>query len=231
LKPTPHNILSPEQRLILTAVFDVGPGRDRFALVGGTALAEYYLGHRLSRDLDLFAEDPADVAPLASALPGLIESAADGTRVDELQRGAGFRRFEAVLPGSEPVQVDIGAVDPPLLGPVARSGGVNVLSLQDLAVGKVLALHDRAEIRDAIDLWALERAGVDLEQVRRQALAKDPGLRLSPMAAVDSLQRIGRMADKVPSPAMLVALDTPALVAFVEDLASRYARAIRDEIP
>ena len=30
------------------------PDKDQFYLAGGTALAEYYLGHRLSFDLDYF---------------------------------------------------------------------------------------------------------------------------------------------------------------------------------
>ena len=53
-------ILSLNQRKLLSII-----GRDKklcdfFYLTGGTALAEYYLQHRLSEDLDFFAEKEFD---------------------------------------------------------------------------------------------------------------------------------------------------------------------------
>ena len=52
-KPQSKGILDKAQREILE-VFSRFPDADRFYLTGGTALAEFYLGHRRSFDLDLF---------------------------------------------------------------------------------------------------------------------------------------------------------------------------------
>jgi hypothetical protein len=47
-----NGLLTPIQQEFL-AVFSRIPDQARFYLTGGTALSEYYLGHRLSFDLDL----------------------------------------------------------------------------------------------------------------------------------------------------------------------------------
>ena len=62
----PTNILTPLQDDFLHAFFgsEIGP---RFFLTGGTALAGFYLHHRLSVDLDLFTQD--DLALQASIAP------------------------------------------------------------------------------------------------------------------------------------------------------------------
>jgi len=46
-----RGILSEFQKAFLQ-LFASLPDQERFYLTGGTALAEYYLGHRLSYDLD-----------------------------------------------------------------------------------------------------------------------------------------------------------------------------------
>ena len=51
--PHTHNLLTPLQQELLR-VFAQLPDQEQFYLTGGTALAEFYLGHRLSYDLDLF---------------------------------------------------------------------------------------------------------------------------------------------------------------------------------
>ena len=51
--------LSSLQRELLEAFFALDPRG--FFLTGGSALAGYYLGHRTSKDLDLFTPPPADL--------------------------------------------------------------------------------------------------------------------------------------------------------------------------
>jgi hypothetical protein len=46
-----NGLLTPIQRSFI-AEFAALPDQAQFYLAGGTALAEYYLGHRLSFDLD-----------------------------------------------------------------------------------------------------------------------------------------------------------------------------------
>lgn len=56
--------LTPIQREFL-AVFAGLPDQERFYLTGGTGLAEFYLGHRVSFDLDLFTGEAGLVLPFS----------------------------------------------------------------------------------------------------------------------------------------------------------------------
>src|SRR3989344_3034800 len=51
------SILSENQKRLLSVLSGERAICDNFYLTGGTALAEFYLGHRLSEDLDFFSEN------------------------------------------------------------------------------------------------------------------------------------------------------------------------------
>ncbi len=50
------SILTPDQKRLLEYISKDPKITDKFYLTGGTALAEFYLQHRLSEDLDFFSE-------------------------------------------------------------------------------------------------------------------------------------------------------------------------------
>lgn len=70
--PTPHNLLTPLQRAFIQ-VFSQLPDQQHFYLTGGTALAEYYLGHRLSYDLDFFTVNDGLVQPVSCQIEKLCK--------------------------------------------------------------------------------------------------------------------------------------------------------------
>ncbi len=55
-------LLTPVQSSFM-AQFATLPDQEQFYLAGGTALAEYYLGHRLSFDLDFFTGEATLILP------------------------------------------------------------------------------------------------------------------------------------------------------------------------
>ncbi|MGC1375297.1 MAG: nucleotidyl transferase AbiEii/AbiGii toxin family protein [Anaerolineales bacterium] len=57
-------ILTPLQKEFMGILARL-PDQDQFYLAGGTALAEYYLGHRLSFDLDYFTGTENLVLPMS----------------------------------------------------------------------------------------------------------------------------------------------------------------------
>ena len=59
-----RGLLTSIQRAFLKAFAGL-PDQEHFYLVGGTALAEFYLGHRLSLDLDLFTAEDALILPIS----------------------------------------------------------------------------------------------------------------------------------------------------------------------
>ena len=60
-------IITAVQKALLTTFSALGDSR-HFYLTGGTALAEFYLGHRRSFDLDLFTAEDRLVLPFSRVL-------------------------------------------------------------------------------------------------------------------------------------------------------------------
>ena len=149
------------------------PEAQNFVLAGGAALIVRGDVNRLTRDLDFFAESAEAVDRCLPALEKALTSA--GLEVQRRQIGHGFARL-VVREGSEETVVDLGA-DARLLPP-ERTGFGLILSGEELATDKVLAIFGRAEPRDFIDLAALEpRYG--LSRLLEQAAEKDPGFQLA----------------------------------------------------
>ncbi len=129
-------------------------------LVGGTALAGYYAGHRRSDDLDLFARD--DTALRASVLA--VESLTGlGAVVHTGQRTPQFFSGSCELSGhAYTVQL---VVDPRLfeVGEAIRADdGVAVADLQTLLKQKAATLVSRCSEKDLFDLGWLFRAFPEL---------------------------------------------------------------------
>ena len=167
-------LLTPLQRACL-AVFAGLPDQAHFYLSGGTALAEFYLGHRLSFDLDLFTPEEALILPTSYQ----IETTAPryGLQVSVVRR---FATFVALVIGSDQDQVRVDlALDSPfrLEPPSPTEIGVMVNSYRDLVVDKLLAYYGRAEPRDAVDLYCILQQE-PLDPLLLLAARKDPGFDL-----------------------------------------------------
>lgn len=157
-----------QQRVAL--IFAGLPEAEPFVLAGGAALIVRGDVHRLTRDLDFFGLAPGDVDRVVPVFEAAVRAA--GMTVERRQSASGFARL-VVSDAGEQTEVDVGA-DARLL-PVEASRFGPVLSAEELAVDKVLAIFGRAEPRDFVDLHALEpRFG--LAHLCQLAAEKDPGL-------------------------------------------------------
>jgi hypothetical protein len=179
-----HDRLSPLQREILDDFFELAP---HFYLTGGAALAGFHLGHRTTHDLDLFVEEDrleegdAALADVARAL---------GATSERLQAAPSFRRF-LVRRGEESVLVDLVRDPTPRGSPVAEVGVVRVDPPEEIFANKLCSLLSRAEIRDLVDVRALERVGFSLQDALRLAMRKDSGLTPAQLGWVLSEIEIG----------------------------------------
>ena len=63
----PKNVLTPLQKEVL-AFFSKIKDSTYFLLAGGSALAEFYLGHRKSFDLDMFTSEKELILPFSRIL-------------------------------------------------------------------------------------------------------------------------------------------------------------------
>lgn len=165
-------ILTPLQQEFLARFFAIPAGR-YFYLTGDTALAAFYLHHRISLDLDLFTQDKTALNAIVSPL--LDIAAQIGGRL-RLQRQSDYY-LQAVLEREEiPVRVDLVCDVGPLFGEKRLCAGIVVDSLENIAVNKVTALLSRTESKDFVDLYFILQAGFRLEDLIRQAKQKDMGL-------------------------------------------------------
>lgn len=167
-------LLTPIQRAFL-AVFSQLPDQEHFHLTDGTCLAEFYLGHRLSQDLDFATAETGLILPFSYRVEAAAR--ADGFDVTVIRRFASFVEF-LIKKEEEQVRVDL-ALDTPFRfePPPLSEYGIRISSRSDLLADKVLAYFGRAEPRDAIDLYFLLQEE-DLDRLLEAAQQKDPGFDL-----------------------------------------------------
>lgn len=119
---------------------------DDLYLVGGTAAA-YHLGHRMSRDLDLFSLRSIDLEEVRRDLLSHLPDT------------------EVIAAGEVTLQVRVGEIPvdfvaypyAPLEAPSGGPGGFAVASLIDLATMKLAAIAKRGIKRDFWDLYEIMR--------------------------------------------------------------------------
>lgn len=113
------------------------PDQECFYLTGGTALAEYYLAHRLSYDLDLFTSDADLIVPFSYRVEQAAQSA--GMEIADVRRFASFVEFQAVQ-NEDTLKVDLALDSPFRFAPVELGdAGVMVNDFQDICTDKTLA--------------------------------------------------------------------------------------------
>ncbi len=162
--------LTPIQRLVLDAVRGFEPSP---VLTGGAALGGFHLGHRATRDLDLFFRGRSHL----DDLPLRVESRlrAVGLSVRVAQAEPGFRRFDVRL-GQETVEVDLVADPVPAVSPPLEvEPGLFIDTAYEILVNKLTALLGRAAVRDLFDVQQLLLAGGNLDAALQDAARKDGG--------------------------------------------------------
>lgn len=167
-------MLQPLQKRFL-ALWSALPDQDQFYLTGGTALAEFHIGHRISFDLDFFTVHE----PLIVLTSRRVEFAAvaEGLQVSVVRRFSAFVEL-LITDEEEALRVELALDSPYRLAPAVLSEyGVWVNDWLDLAVDKLLAYYGRAEPRDAVDLYFIfQREPV--KRLLELAAQKDPGFDL-----------------------------------------------------
>jgi hypothetical protein len=204
--------LGPLQEDFLTSFFR---RERRFFLTGGAALVGFYLAHRETHDLDLFVledvleEGVAEVAAVAREL---------GAATESILTSPDFRRL-LMRRAEETVLIDLVRDRVTQLvpqKPVVR--GIRIDPPEEILANKLCALLGRAEIRDLVDVRALESAGYSVEDAIRGAAEKDAGLSPAQLSWVLGQIRMGE--DLIP-PGGVSRQD---LLDYLEDLIDRLAR-------
>ncbi len=205
-------VLSRLQNDLLTAFFDL-PSADQFVLTGGTALAGFYLHHRLSEDLGLFTLDQDAFTQIPTSIPTLAQmtdTTCNDTRVSPHLHQAFFSRED------ERVKMDVVLDAEPWFGAVQTWGSIRIDALENIAANKITALFGRATPRDFVDLYfILNETDLSLDVVLDMAKQKDTGLHEFYLAGWihPEVPKLGRL------PPMLKPLDVSTLREFGQELA------------
>lgn len=172
----PDSILTPLQAQALRALFEAGIGDEGFYLTGGTGLAEFYLRHRLSDDLDLFSRRE-DLSESDLEACGSILRAA-GLTITSHDIQPQYARFfvQHETSAEEPLKVEFCKDVECQLGPPETHGRVVVDSLLDICVNKVCAILERfpSEPKDFVDLYfIIEETDYSLDFLLAQGAQKE----------------------------------------------------------
>lgn len=191
-----QSILTLRQKLLLR-LFSANPNiKKHFYLSGGTALAEHYLHHRLSEDLDFFTEQEIDPMSIQVFIKDITPEA-DIKKVDFQQsfnRNLVFLHFDDEVIKIEFTYYPFAQMEPP-----KEIDGILVDSLLDIAVNKTFTIYQKPRSRDFIDLYLImKEKGWSFLDLRKKARMKfdthiDPLQMAQQLLEVDHLKDFPRM--------------------------------------
>lgn len=182
-----------------------------FYLTGGTALAEFYLRHRISEDLDFFTQkdfNPGDIDLFINKLQKKLK-ATDVYRQKIYDRYVYNFQFKKEILKAEFVKYEFQN-----LKPLKNFNGLLVNDIFDIAVGKFYALFDRNELKDFVDLYFLLKK-YKLERLITGVKQKY-GFKLDPINIGGELIKI-KTAEKMPK--MIIPVTQKELIDFYHDQA------------
>ena len=146
--------------------------RYQVAFAGGGALQVHDVSARVTHDVDLFVRRARNVVKASAVIADALEQA--GYRVELVSSLAELVDFVVYPPGSaDPVQVQVAFFA--YTGTVAKDVGP-VVTLDYLAARKTVALLERHQVRDYVDVASLGDAGYQIAQLLDLGFAEDPSL-------------------------------------------------------
>jgi len=146
------SILSKNQIAILSLLSKERLIVDNFYLTGGTALAEFYLSHRFSEDLDFFSEQEFDALFITSTFKKLRDKA----RIREINYEQSFNRNLFFLEiDDETVKTEFTYFPFTRIESKKQFGDLYIDSLIDIAVNKLFTIYQKPRSRDFIDLYCI----------------------------------------------------------------------------
>lgn len=145
-------ILSENQKNLLTFISQDELITGRFYLTGGTALAEYYLDHRLSEDLDFFAEHEFDPQAISAFFKKIKTKV--GIRKTTYEQSFNRNLFFLELE-HDSIKTEFTYFPFPRIEQRKKIGSLGIDSLLDIAVNKLFTIYQKPRSRDFIDLYCI----------------------------------------------------------------------------
>lgn len=165
-------ILTPKQLEFLELIKVDPEITKRFYLTGGTALAEFYLKHRLSEDIDLFTEENEVDQKIIEAYLKKISTILSVKKIDR-SVFMGLVSYFLIFKDGNKLKVDFNYYPFPRIEKGLKFGKLQIDSVRDIAVNKVHTIFVSPRDRDYIDLYFIMKNGnYDLNQLILDAKIK-----------------------------------------------------------
>jgi predicted nucleotidyltransferase component of viral defense system len=218
-------ILTPLQKEILSKFASV-PESDLLYLTGGTALAAFYLQHRKSNDLDFFTDKVDILSPFSFRLEKALQN--KGMAVERSRSLHSF--VELLVKKGEASTIIHLAQDAPFRFEPTKEfpefKGLRIDNLKDIASNTLLALFQRATLRDFIDIYILiKKKHFVADQLIKLAKEKDPGFDLYWLGV--AFERINLFSVDAPDMLLLInPCSLEELLVFFNDWRERIAKEL-----
>jgi len=147
------SILSQNQKDFLEIISKDKLICDNFYLTGGTALAEFYLKHRLSEDLDFFSENEFEPQNISI----FLEKIKNKSKIKRVEFQQSFNRnlFFLDLTDGDKIKTEFTYFPFARIERKEKIGNLYIDSLLDIAVNKVFTIYQKPRPRDFIDLYSI----------------------------------------------------------------------------
>jgi len=163
-------ILSANQVKILDAISNDNAICQIFYLTGGTALAEYYLQHRLSEDLDFFSEEEFDIQAISVFFAKNKKLL--GIKKVDIQQSFNRHLFFLHLK-NDIIKTEFTYFPFARIERKVKKNKLFVDSLEDIAVNKLFTIYQKPRSRDFIDLYLIiKKTGWKINDLIKKAKIK-----------------------------------------------------------
>lgn len=215
------SILTPFQKDVFLALIEEKLIYDNFYFSGGTALAEFYLQHRYSEDLDFFTDKEFSYAQILAILKPKMDSL--GVESFETRFVGGTKFFFLKKTDQAKLKVEFNYFPFKRLEKSQKFQKLAVDSLFDIAVNKLNAILSRHQARDYIDLYFILKNKAFSWQEIINGVKEKFGWEIDPLNLAAQLNQVDRVYDY---PKMIKPLSREEMISFYK----KRATELKEEI-
>lgn len=204
-----YTILTPKQAFVVEQASRNDYITSSYYLAGGTALAEFYLHHRISEDIDLFTRDEVNPKKISDFINGIQQKA--GIRHWAVKNISGLYSYMLEYADGDNLKIDFNEYDFPAIEKGTLFGKLCIDSVYDIAINKLYTITSRSKARDFVDLYSLIQLGdFNLEQIRTRIPDKF-GVTPTDLSFIRGYLAVQEVTDY---PTMLVPFDRENMIDF-----------------
>lgn len=166
------SVLTFHQKAVLDLISLEKYFTENYYLAGGTALAEFYLQHRMSEDLDFFIEKK-EVNPFPIVTFFKKNLKVLNLKKWETKRVLGLHSFFLHFKDKAILKVDFNYYPFPRINRGVKYNGLEIESIYDIGVDKVHTIVLKPRARDYIDVYfIMKEKSYSFQELLMQAKAK-----------------------------------------------------------